>query len=776
MSLNLNLKMFGLTGLILILYYAFLGRGLYFKPELLAGLVLITVIFLFAAADVSVSGATDFYRFPVDYLITALALVYLAAGIGAVSRPDAAMGVLKYTGYLMVFFITCQSVRTWRSYRVLLEFVFAGAVLVTLVGLLSVTGHFNFPGAYENKQILSTFQYQNGLAIFLTVASLIGISLWNAGKKSSLWDLWYIAGLFLMNITILGTYSRAIWIMYPLMLLIWIFGLQQGRRLEILIRFSYVLITSVLVSRGFFSLVGSGQGPKALLLLQGWLLITLAGWVLMHRVNRSIRRKHIGREVKKFWQGVGIVYLIAVLGIYSAYAVNNLAGGWDAVIPASVTGQLVNISGQDSSYLARGQFAGDALKIVRDYPLLGTGAGGWNALYLKYRTLPYDAAEVHNNYLQVMVETGIPGFLIYISIWGVTFYTAYRLYRNFRKDARWPLVWGVLVGLLAIALHSSFDFDLSLPTLSIFTWMLWALVRNARILARRDGAGLPLGGGLRWLPLLAGLIIAVAVAIPAYRLYQAGELGAQGAVAMAAGQIGPAEEKMRAAMQKDPYSGSYLADIAKLNIVLWLQKGDQENLASGIAMARQAVAKEPHNFRLKENLIQCYLSAGMINEALKEVRQLAADIPLEIKVYEMLANISVESAMYYRQQGDAAKAQAFLRQTVAVPVQLEKRAGQVAKRGIRGYWYARRLEMTPKLNIAVGQAYLMTGRSVDGTALIEKAVADKETGQKAAAWLAAVHIRNGDQEKADRMIKKWSEKNRDFAASVKRAAKALGQK
>lgn len=773
LNLNLNLRVFSFIGLILIIFYAFLGRGLYFKPELLTGLVVISAVFAFAVADIAVRGETDFYRFPVDYLITAMVLVYLLSVFEAVSRPDAILGALKYIAYSMAFFITCQSVRTWRSYRGIMEFLFAGTVTVALIGLLSATGHLVYPGAYYQKVIQSTLQYKNALAIFMAAGALICLALWVFTKKSLLQDLWYIEGLLAINIVLLGTQSRAVWMMYPVLLILLIIGLQNKERSRIFLPICYVLLASLLISRWFFARVETGQGGEALSILLGGILVTIAGWLIIRSVNRVIKRKTMAPAVKKFWQGVGVFYLAAVLAVYGYYSVKYLPGGWDTVVPAAVNEKLPTVTSSNPNFQARLLYSRDALKIIKVYPLSGAGAEGWKTLYHRYRSEPYATEEIHNGFLQVAVDTGIPGFLIYTAIWVVTLHSAYRLLKNFRKDPQWPLIWGVMVTLFAILLHSSFDFDLSFPALSIFTWTLFGLIRNGRLLARRNVQGADLRRGLRWLLPLLGVTMAVLVSIFSYGLYRAGELGAEGAQAMAAGETAVAEKKMREAIMKDPYSGTYLADLAKINMVYWLKDGDQERLQRGLDMARQAVQKEPHNIRLRESLIKCYLSAGEIDAAISEAERLVDVNPLEIKAYEVLAGAGLEGAMYYRQKGGVERAMIYLDKVVGIPVKMEERKNQVARNSGKAYRYIRFLEMTPRLNLAVGQAYLLTDNKSKGIPLLEKAILSNDVGMEAAAWLVVAYRNNGAIGKAGVLAREWMDRNEKFNLLIEKVEKTI---
>jgi O-antigen ligase len=62
--------------------------------------------------------------------------------------------------------------------------------------------------------------------------------------------------------------------------------------------------------------------------------------------------------------------------------------------------------------------------MVRDYPLLGTGAGQVGRLYPTYATpdaIRRSTGHLHNTPLQILVERGALGFLLWLAIW-VTFF------------------------------------------------------------------------------------------------------------------------------------------------------------------------------------------------------------------------------------------------------------------------------------------------------------------------------------------------------------------
>ena len=119
----------------------------------------------------------------------------------------------------------------------------------------------------------------------------------------------------------------------------------------------------------------------------------------------------------------------------------------------------------------------DTIRIIKDFPILGTGLGAFASVYPRYKTIKsrvtYDHA--HNDCLELLTETGVGGggiVGIAIVIFGVNLLKTLR--SEIRTRARLIKI-GILTSVIAIAIHSLGDFNLHIPANALLLSVLIAL-------------------------------------------------------------------------------------------------------------------------------------------------------------------------------------------------------------------------------------------------------------------------------------------------------------
>ena len=119
----------------------------------------------------------------------------------------------------------------------------------------------------------------------------------------------------------------------------------------------------------------------------------------------------------------------------------------------------------------------NSLGIVRDFPIVGSGLGTFSHLFARYQKFPSDLQFTHaeNDYIQLLTETGFVG--IGIVFWAASAYGINTMAAWRRQRSRWSTAMGLggLSALVSMAVHSSFDFNLHIPSNAALFTLIAAL-------------------------------------------------------------------------------------------------------------------------------------------------------------------------------------------------------------------------------------------------------------------------------------------------------------
>ena len=142
-------------------------------------------------------------------------------------------------------------------------------------------------------------------------------------------------------------------------------------------------------------------------------------------------------------------------------------------------GQVLNRLG-DLGPGIRWKITKDCLQMFSHRPVLGWGLGTFPTVYPGFRTFYTNlfVNEAHNDYAQLLVETGLIGFIL--MLWFLVFLYRYGLPTSRRWEFRWDgaVSLAALLGCTGILLHSFVDFNLQIPANAAVFYMLCALAAS----------------------------------------------------------------------------------------------------------------------------------------------------------------------------------------------------------------------------------------------------------------------------------------------------------
>jgi len=127
--------------------------------------------------------------------------------------------------------------------------------------------------------------------------------------------------------------------------------------------------------------------------------------------------------------------------------------------------RFVSFKTDDASYHTRVQIARDSLPMIKARPLTGWGLGTFTTVYPQYRTFYADVFinAAHNDYVQVLTETGALGFAAVLGFLAVVYVRAFRKLRGPGLDLTQAATLAALLAVTGILAHSLVDFNLQIP-------------------------------------------------------------------------------------------------------------------------------------------------------------------------------------------------------------------------------------------------------------------------------------------------------------------------
>ena len=162
----------------------------------------------------------------------------------------------------------------------------------------------------------------------------------------------------------------------------------------------------------------------------------------------------------------GGVGLIAVL-----FAATLLLGGDESLMRGT------GLTNPDEITNGRLHFWSVAWRIFLDYPLLGAGLDAFAYAFTRYDTWngTYRVEQAHNDYLQILADAGLMGFVCAAAFIFLLFKQGGRAIRQSTDSFRRSTATGALAGCAGILIHSFFDFPLRTPANAFFFLVLAVL-------------------------------------------------------------------------------------------------------------------------------------------------------------------------------------------------------------------------------------------------------------------------------------------------------------
>lgn len=692
----------------LLIFYPPLFKGLFFNKQMFISHIITSIVFSLVLFDRVRHKDYALLRNPLDWAILAYAGAYLLSLIGAVQQGEAIYGFLKALNYFMVYWVVTQVARSYGLVREMLKFLVAGGLVVAVIGILAAVGLSDYPGAFVNGMIMSTLQYSNTMAAYLAVMILIGVTL--VQQETSIWlKIVYSLANFLMALAVLGALSKGAWIILVGGALLLLIGMPGMYRIKSFYYLGMAIgVAGVIYSR-FSVAIASVEPKQALTYVALGILLALFGMAVWEGLENLWKSQYLAQVI--------ITALFVVLAFSCVFSLGS------QVLQTSEVGKEITslLDTENSSYTARLEFMRCAIEIVKDHPIIGTGAGGWEALYRQYQNYSFWTTETHNHFLQVWVEAGTIGLIAFLSMWLILLFnilTIYKANRTKEDKSSWILFWGIASGTLALGAHSAIDFDLSIPAICMVLWSLFGLV-NSFYEKYRDFNPNDKHSRYTWIQVGAAGVLVLLLMVSGVRYLHALNQAEQGDKAFSDWTSQPTAVKQQArlndtasrymaAVKSDPNNGHYWASLASLQVTFYLLLNEQQHPQAGvyyqrsIEMMKRAADLRPYDPSLIGILLRNSAVIGDLS-GIKQYGQMAViTSPNDPQVYEKVAQIWWDAIQRCLENNQQDQAQEFAQLIIDLNRELLQ---QISKVNVdHPLWSGPRLGVTPEFDKVLGEA------------------------------------------------------------------------
>ena len=168
--------------------------------------------------------------------------------------------------------------------------------------------------------------------------------------------------------------------------------------------------------------------------------------------------------------GVGVLLGIAAGAVVVLLQAGPLAGSVQAISP-----RLSVVSAD------RAGAAGAALRLTAEHPLTGVGPGRIALVWTTADGRTVISRYAHNEYLQVLVQLGVVGFLLLLALLAAITRTVWQGRTAAPSSQLWA---GVAAGLVALAIHSGLDFLWHVPAIPLLSALLIGLTTPTTLTQR----------------------------------------------------------------------------------------------------------------------------------------------------------------------------------------------------------------------------------------------------------------------------------------------------
>ncbi|MED4954841.1 O-antigen ligase family protein [Paenibacillus macerans] len=706
-------------------------------------------------------------------------ITYIIALISAASQYFASNMVLIQSLYAFMFIMGLYLLQNHKANRMIETTLITVAYVIVLFGLFNWLGQGRtvsaivgwFSGIVVNGQytqavwvdaigprLASVFQYPNTYAAFLMAFFFIAVFGITRSKK------WYVQAIHAfmlvpMVLSILLTLSRGGLVFLPVVFVVLLLFLKPAKQILWIVYCVLAGVTTLVIAKPVTNLgqqfhLGQINDPA-----KGWfyvlgasLALTVIAW-LIQRYAAPRLESGLSKWAEKKLSTLGLpVVSIVVVGILAwLFLGTNLKH----ILPGNIGDRLENLNLQQHSFLERMTFYKDAVKVLKDYPIIGAGGGAWASIFEKYQNNPYSSRQAHSFVMQYLVETGLLGFIIFVAFLIFIFYKYIRGYIKAGEQER-DSYFAYFILVFSILIHSLMDFNMSFVFISMLVFL--GLGGMAAVMDNRPVAKLKLKPGtMRGLYSTVMVLASIVLIFVSIRY-----IGASQDVVKAKNlfttsndfqEIKTPLDKALSKRGDHPDAVLYMSSLLQ---AVYSQTKDESFYNEELNLLTNTLKKEPFDKNMYKQLMALYQSNSENDKAYAVLRDNADRYAYDMNWYEQLIVQSYELGYQALDQQDTAKKDDYFKTGLAA-YQHVVAGVEHLKTLPKGQLQGNPFEITQPMVLNAGKMQYMLNDPAKAAEIFKVGIKDDlndGTNREITRWYLAALQKNGttDQAVYDRLL------------------------
>lgn len=631
-----------------------LFRGIFFPVENMFFGIAVAALVLFALYVDKKDPVTDqFPRDVMDYALLLLLAGYLMSTFTAIKPLSAVEMFLKIATVTMLY-IVCKRVIRFNPI-IFLTFIYIVGVIVAMIGLVGYAGFYLFQDIVLENRISSTFQYPNVLGTYLSVIALIGFSF--AVTVKDKYKLPVAIGNSIILLALIGTVSRGALLVLPLAIIILVAGYHKNHRLRLFLTIVYNSVVSLVF--GYLLSGASGSTAKVGLIVAAAMAVNSGVEYLMVRFRGTGKQSQVSGRKPVLIFGLIIVVLAGCAVILISTELPK----------ERVLSRITDFS--STNLLGRVYYYQDAIKIIKVNPVLGVGGGGWDATYKQFQSYGYHSRQVHNFYLQTLVETGVLGLIAVLTLFAAIAQKGIRIFKSSDESTR-TLGIVFFCGVFVIVIHSVIDFIMAYTAMAALLWVLLAGVTTLVRSNEQEDTKV----AVKYSPPIRAFLIcitALLVMLSSLSMFVSLNYETGATASLKSRNIEKMNEYLSKAAMFNPLRPQLYSWLARNNFNLGVESQDGSQIDRALEYANRAVALDRSNPEYHLVKADILFFKKEIEPAVKEV-ELAAELdPWDQNSFDTLVYTYATVGEFYVAANEREKANIYFEKALTVPVILKRK-------------------------------------------------------------------------------------------------------